>query len=151
MVSFSGPHCFCWGIYCYPLLRQSFLTQGKVMEVHWSTVHFDSLQAVTCSRRKAAVSCKNETKSLESNEREKPVENIFGDFNFFFVRYVLRHRDYLFCTSWPVEDSCLKNVWPFWGWSYFVELQESWKEDTIKMCLYLYLGLLPVNHSLVHE
>jgi symplekin len=26
-----------------------------------------------------------------------------------------------------------------------------WTEDTIKICLYLFLGLLPVNHKLIHE
>lgn len=28
---------------------------------------------------------------------------------------------------------------------------QSWTEDTIKMCLYLYLGLLPNNHKLIHQ
>ena len=33
----------------------------------------------------------------------------------------------------------------------FTDPQDNWTEETIKMCLYLYLGLLPVNHSLIHE
>eukprot|EP00106_Octopus_bimaculoides_P011172 XP_014778614.1 PREDICTED: symplekin-like [Octopus bimaculoides] len=28
---------------------------------------------------------------------------------------------------------------------------ETWVEDCIKLCLYLYLGLLPSNHKLIHE
>lgn len=32
-----------------------------------------------------------------------------------------------------------------------MEKSEVWTEDTIKLCLYLYLGLLPVNHKLIHE
>ena len=28
---------------------------------------------------------------------------------------------------------------------------QAWNEDTIKMCLYLYLGLLPNNHKLIHQ
>ncbi|XP_061172101.1 symplekin-like isoform X1 [Saccostrea echinata] len=28
---------------------------------------------------------------------------------------------------------------------------QTWTEDTIKMCLYLYLGLLPSNHKLIHQ
>ncbi|XP_069117050.1 symplekin-like [Argopecten irradians] len=31
------------------------------------------------------------------------------------------------------------------------DLPQSWIEDIIKMCLYLYLGLLPSNHKLIHE
>lgn len=27
----------------------------------------------------------------------------------------------------------------------------AWSEEAIKLCLYLYLGLLPVNHKLIHE
>ena len=30
-------------------------------------------------------------------------------------------------------------------------LYEEWNEDVIKLCLHLYLGLLPVNQKLVHE
>lgn len=29
--------------------------------------------------------------------------------------------------------------------------QEGWFEDLIKLCLYLFLALLPVNHKLIHE
>lgn len=28
---------------------------------------------------------------------------------------------------------------------------DTWSEDAIKLCLYLYLSLLPVNHKLIHE
>ncbi|ESO93591.1 hypothetical protein LOTGIDRAFT_215976, partial [Lottia gigantea] len=31
------------------------------------------------------------------------------------------------------------------------DVQEEWTEECIKMHLYLYLGLLPTNHSLIHE
>ncbi|XP_052769693.1 symplekin-like isoform X1 [Mya arenaria] len=31
------------------------------------------------------------------------------------------------------------------------EAPDSWNEDAIKMSLYLYLGLLPSNHKLIHE
>jgi len=31
------------------------------------------------------------------------------------------------------------------------ELAGVWSEETIKICLYLFLGLLPVNHRLIHE
>jgi len=27
----------------------------------------------------------------------------------------------------------------------------GWTEDSIKLCLYLYLGLLPIKHNLIHE
>jgi len=30
------------------------------------------------------------------------------------------------------------------------ELPGIWSEETIKMCLYLFLGLLPVDHRLIH-
>lgn len=30
-------------------------------------------------------------------------------------------------------------------------IPDAWSEDVIKVCLYLYLGLLPVNHKLIHE
>ncbi|XP_076096063.1 symplekin-like isoform X2 [Mytilus galloprovincialis] len=30
-------------------------------------------------------------------------------------------------------------------------IPDAWTEDVIKMCLYLYLGLLPCNHKLIHE
>ena len=36
-------------------------------------------------------------------------------------------------------------------WLLCVEPPAFWNEDTIKLCLYLYLGLLPVNHTLIHE
>jgi len=26
-----------------------------------------------------------------------------------------------------------------------------WSEETIKLCLYLFLGLLPVDHRLIHD
>lgn len=29
--------------------------------------------------------------------------------------------------------------------------KEGWFEDLIKLCLYLFLALLPVNHKLIHE
>ena len=45
----------------------------------------------------------------------------------------------------------LKGFSPFSLKFCFTEPQENWTEETIKMCLYLYLGLLPVNHSLIHE
>jgi len=27
----------------------------------------------------------------------------------------------------------------------------AWSDERIKLCLYLYLGLLPVNHRLIHD
>ena len=31
------------------------------------------------------------------------------------------------------------------------ELIDAWSEETIKTCLYLFLGLLPVDHHLIHD
>lgn len=28
---------------------------------------------------------------------------------------------------------------------------DAWNEDTVRVCLYLYLALLPVNEKLIHE
>jgi len=33
----------------------------------------------------------------------------------------------------------------------FLKEPGAWSEEAIKLCLYLYLGLLPVNHKLIHE
>ncbi|XP_064621596.1 symplekin-like [Lineus longissimus] len=32
-----------------------------------------------------------------------------------------------------------------------METQDAWTEESIKICLYLYLGLMPINHKLIHE
>lgn len=34
---------------------------------------------------------------------------------------------------------------------FFSDESPEWSEESIKLCLYLYLGLLPVGHSLIHE
>jgi len=31
------------------------------------------------------------------------------------------------------------------------DLPGMWSEETIKTCLYLFLGLLPVDHRLIHD
>jgi len=31
------------------------------------------------------------------------------------------------------------------------EATGGWSEETIRLCLYLYLGLLPVDHRLIHD
>ena len=42
---------------------------------------------------------------------------------------------------------CDTNLRPYFTIS---EAPDAWNEDSIKMSLYLYLGLLPSNHKLIH-
>ena len=35
--------------------------------------------------------------------------------------------------------------------SVLLENSGQWTEETIKFCLFLYLGLLPINHKLIHD
>jgi len=32
-----------------------------------------------------------------------------------------------------------------------VVAEVAWTDETVKMCLYLFLGLLPVDHRLIHD
>ena len=54
--------------------------------------------------------------------------------------YAQKHQ----CMFVHTYTECCSAVFPD------VALSE-WTEEGIKLCLYLYLGLLPVNHKLIHE
>ncbi|KAI0228524.1 Symplekin [Lamellibrachia satsuma] len=74
------------------------------------------------------------TKKLhERKDLEEPIE-----------RYALFYLKYLLQSQPPPE---LPNVIHATGNS----ANGGWNEDSIKLCLYLYLGLLPINHRLIHE
>ncbi|KAK2181060.1 hypothetical protein NP493_413g00016 [Ridgeia piscesae] len=74
------------------------------------------------------------TKKLhERKDLEEPIE-----------RYALYYLKYLLQSQPPAELPTTIHVTGDAAGG-------SWTEDTIKLCLYLYLGLLPVNHKLIHE
>lgn len=77
-------------------------------------------------------------------------KNFYYSNNSCFVRSIKHKRQlYETCTDKTTQISVrVYNVC-------FVLLDDPalqmWTEDTIKMCLFLYLGLLPNNHKLIHQ
>lgn len=58
-------------------------------------------------------------------------------------KYAMHYLKYLLQPSPPSELLSRGKV--------KVELAGVWSEETIKLCLYLFLGLLPVDHRLIHD
>lgn len=63
-----------------------------------------------------------------------------GHLRSFIEAFALRSLKFLLCPVPPANDFILFNQPPV-----------AWSEDLTKVCLHLYLALLPINHYLIHD